>query len=588
MIGIEITNNWVLGVELRGSARDVRATATMAEMLPVELTLDNAVKFGSWLKERLAERDFHDSDAVVVLGRSLVTLKTLKLPVCPEEELPEMIRLTVEADWPQMAADQLTDFQAGVLQGDEREILVAFAPKVLIETLTAAFKEAGLALKRITLASIGVRLLIDRLVLWTDDDSPSDQGPHGIALLTESTQAVEMSIWTGPNLRQSRPIKLPAEDETPQRFGIEIRRSLAAFHAGDSAGAIHRVACSLRPQLNDEITKTLPVPATTIPLDEVVPTFSKGPRSWLVPSVGAAWAELLGKAPPLDLLNPKKPPAADQSPRRMAIMGGSLAAVVLLGVGFFAYRQIAAQEAQIRERTEILAAIRQETTDLRTVVERYQSIDAWNRTRVEWLPELVDLAATFPDTSKAYLTNLDANSGQSGQPATISMTGWAENQKVVTDANLHWAQDGGHYPKVTTRGVEPSSERSLFAWRFATSVSIDPMKPDIFVKKGHPTQVAVDEGKVRVPVALVGSKPQAAPEGSSNNAVTVSSSSRSSGTSNSGSSRSQGSSEEGGSALSRMVTELRSLSYEEREDRIRKAPRALQETLRRMVKENRP
>ena len=223
IMAIELSANGLWAVELRGSGRQALATATLATPLKKHPEPENAAALGTWLRGLLAQRDFHATQAVVMLGRELVTLKSIRLPLCPEDELPGMMALSAESEWPQLAADSVVEFQAGQLGSEQRDILVARTARDVVETIRIMIQAAGLRLRCISLSAFGIEALSDRLA----EPAPKTAGEPSLLRVVDTGHALDLSLWTGRSLRLARHFRLDGEDQLTR----DLQRKLLAFHA---------------------------------------------------------------------------------------------------------------------------------------------------------------------------------------------------------------------------------------------------------------------------------------------------------------------------------------------------------------------
>src|SRR5207253_1812632 len=110
-------------------------------------------------------------------------------------------------------------------------------------------------------------------------------------------------------------------------------------------------------------------------------------------------------------------------------------ALVLLGLGIFANRLIAARAAEIAELTIDRNRYDDKLVKLQPDVKYIEAYKEWSRTAVPWLDELYDLAARFPKKPGLRVTKLEVNQVQprntKDKPLTrLTVTGLAYSKDV--------------------------------------------------------------------------------------------------------------------------------------------------------------
>jgi hypothetical protein len=243
----------------------------------------------------------------------------------------------------------------------------------------------------------------------------------------------------------------------------------------------------------------------------------------------------------------------------------------------------------------------QQLAALRPTLDRHRVIKDWADAEQDWLSELAQLSATFPDTSQAYLTSLELYAGQGDKPGSLKLEGKASGQTVITAAQREWANDKEPHYKVSPRGMDPTKDSSQYPWRFgldlATATEL-PNSETTLTAWADVTGKLVPEGKKRVEVAF---ENKSASPIAADSAKAVSDSkeskkelkkaakreSRESAGGEAGGSSGE-SAEESADPAARLVAKLKGLSVDEREKEIAKAPKFLQARIRRMIKEQSP
>lgn len=595
VIGLDIVGGYLLAAELDGNGTGTRVLTTLEAPLPMELTPTNAAGLGQWLRAQLAARNFTSKDAVCLVGRSQLTLKSQRVPPCPDGELPALIAFAVETDWHLPAATSVIDFQPGATVNGERENFVVAAPQTLVQTIEVMLREAGLNCRRLAPRPYGNRCARPETPMGGGQDG------SGLLLATVGADTLELSLWSGEQMRVSRLSPLGDVDHATSRIVAEVRRTLVAHHAQDATSEVRQIGVSgaIPPGLVEALE------LATNQNVEIWQPFATGAveSARLHAAMGAAQRELTHAPWPIDLLHPKKPVVTrDNSRTTKILLGLGILFIPILAYGNMQWK-LRDREARLDFQKKTLANLEKDLKDLQPVVQRHKAVAEWAHGEVNWFHELVDLTGTMGDTSKVYLTEFDGTVGQGNKRPNIKLTGRARDEAAVILSQTQWGLDVTEHYKVTPRGLTPSTQSGDFTWQFAVDLGLVKLPEDRYRERAvahlAKHQASVPENKIRMTVAMadlpgssggraMGSRPgmgsgMSRPTGPSPGAspsVNTGTSSPSAGSSSASSSTSGGNED----PLVAKIKHLKTLSYEAREAEINKAPRFLQARLRAMLK----
>ncbi|MFO0944695.1 MAG: hypothetical protein U1D30_01920 [Planctomycetota bacterium] len=603
VLGVNFMGNWVLAVEVKTNGRRPKVTATHAAKLPKELTPSHAEELGNWFKGELKTHGFSASDAVCAVGRNLVSLRSVKVPQCPDAELPAIVRFALEGESQSPLDEHLLDFQQPTSVGDEREVLTATIASSAAAAIGSMLQSAGLHLKRLSLRAFGAQYTcaqgnLDGLQGWN-------------LLLSLGVEANDLSLWNGRELVLSRSMPVNGDDAAT-RVIADVRRTLGAFHSQYPAAKIDRIlTCGKR---SEEIARAVEnaTGETTVPLviDEIlaleaVPQASRDAEfanlaegGEVLATAGCAWREAVGSEWPMDFLSPKKVVVARDHRKSSALLGGALAALVLVGLVYYTRSLFAERDRRISLYANELTQLNQELSSLKSTIDRHKVIKDWVDGDANWLVELTAVSAAFPTTEQAYLTGLELYAGRTGKPGSIKLEGRAKGQNIVTTSQKNWAKHNRYL--VAPRGIDPAADTPEFPWRFGLDLNVRPLPTKAIVEQSVEwTKLATEEppgGKVRVEAGLgtkglvAGSKVTGTPSAGSGSSVSKSEikdakraikEEKKSGSSPSAE-------ESSGDPVARLVEKLKAMPIDQREAEIAKAPKFLQARIRKMLKEAKP
>lgn len=583
-LGLDFLGHRLLGVEIAeaGGAPD----ATLDWMLPAELNLENANVLGDLLKEQLGAQRIQARDAVCLVGRKYVAIKTQRFPDCPDSELPSLVAFTDLSDCRIGGEQPLIDFEAGPAVDGERDVTLAVADQSAILALSAMLKRAGVNLRAMAPRPYGL-------------PRPAEmQNAAQVLLLVHlEPDNLEVSAWREGRLQLARTMGLGSEGAIDEkRLANEIRRTLMALEAQHASQHVERIlvtgsaldsaAATIR-----EVSKLSADAVTVRTLDATFPA--------LWPAFGAANAGSRGAAWPVNFLAVKRPEPPKKPSRVIPILAGGIAAAVLLGAYFTLQRTLGERDKRI---TRLRNEVTQLSNDLRKrqpELQRHAALKAWVDGDVPWLDELVDLAGNMPDTSLLFVTNIDGAASSTGKAAQFKLTGRAQSQRHVIGMQTAWALEADEHFRVTPRGVNPIANVSAFPWRFQIDLSVTPLtakeydsrarelhasyRLSPFEKAGRREKLSArqidtvssssESTQSVAAVAPAQSSETPSPSASSSSLTSTTSASNSAATA------------DGGDLLSRKIEALRKLPPAEREKEIQKVPSFLRARLLEKLKE---
>lgn len=333
---------------------------------------DNAAELGRRLAEKLAPFSPNRAKLVVAVGRELVRWQHLSLPPCPDEELPDLVRM--QADYASNGGDELAGLDFLPLVGDE---------EVPHRVWTVALPPAQLARLRklLSVAELEATHVVPAVLGWPESTGSHRGGSEGT--IYTAPLGEEAAIWATVDHRVVvfRQLHLPGAETDqfqPALIG-ELRRTMLAFgqqHPDGSEPLIKVVgdgspqADVLRDDLQQQLLREVEFVAPTTPTSD-----SNTESRISSPSLGLGAAALSGTAPLVDLINPRRRPPPKTRRQTYYLAGAAALALVAL-LGFQGYRNLqvpvenaAEMQAEIdlrKENEEKFAKAERDAADIRT------------------------------------------------------------------------------------------------------------------------------------------------------------------------------------------------------------------------------
>jgi len=412
---------------------------------------------------------------LVGVDRSSVELIHLTLPPAKPNELAELVAMQVVAQAQTAEEDAIVDFVplgpiTKTADGDPTEpipVMAAVLPKAQVEAVQAICAAAGLKPNRVLLRPLAAASLLARRL-----------SPHEGAcfLVCPLGGEADLAILLEGRVIFQRTVLLPedvGEETIAQRLAAEIHRTLVVAQQGLLNGnTVDHVfvfgGAEEHSLLVETIRGELNVAASVIDPFEI----ADGPDDGS-PERPSRFAGLLGmvldeadKAHAVDFLNPRRPPArADR--RRVAAALVAAALLVVAGVGYHAWSDVAAADeeierlaAELKQRDKLLES----TADARAVV---QAVRAWETGAVVWLDELRDLCLRLPSGRDLIVQRMTMALDRAGGGA-IELTGTARDPQVVVRMEQSLRDE---YHEVRGKRVQ-EREGKGYAWTFESSITV--------------------------------------------------------------------------------------------------------------------
>ena len=341
---------------------------------------------GQQLGERLA--DFAPSHArvLVAVGRELLEWQNLSLPPCPEEDLPDVIRL--QTDYHYSSAEDSTGLDYLPLTGGEEtphRVWAISLPQQQLNRLHQVLHGAGLRADRIVPLALG----------WPAWANRNVAGESQQAAIFVAPQGEEPSIWATVKGRvvMFRQLQLPQGNGQAFDAAVtgELRRTrLALSQEQPDAGEMTIQLLGDDPadlaRLAEEISRKLQCRVEIVPQNTSVVLPDSADKVSL-PAIGLALDEAAGNATRVDLLHPHRRPVKKTSRRTYALAAAAALSLAALVV-WQGYRSLQAPiNAAARMQAEI-ELLEESSEELREAEQAVAAIRDWLAGSVNLLDEI--------------------------------------------------------------------------------------------------------------------------------------------------------------------------------------------------------
>jgi len=446
----------------------------------------------------------HASRLVVLLSRPELDLISLNLPPSESSEIASMVAAEVEQQLGESPEPPIIDYyvttatkdgfkgvgvkgagadEVGAKEAENGGVQVlAFAlSQKEIGSIQSQCSEAGFKLQAVGSRHLGPLCLLRQMNL------PNDTLEVLIHLYPGET---ELTICRGvePLLLRSIRNSTDDADRVAEQIGLETQRCLTLlpqtiaelpkswflFATGEFATA---VTTALETQEEIKVTSLDPLALWDVQRDDV--DTSVGTRTTSAANTGAA-IDYVGQALPVNLLDPKRPPAPQSLLRRwggwgvLAASAASIAGYLLLTDIWQLQSEAEGLETEMRDATKLTSKYLEKS-------DQVQAVEGWLSDQVDWLAELTELSNRLPEGSNASVRRLTASSSSNG--ASIDISVQANTQETISE--LENRIRGAKYSAVSKQ-ISQNANSAEYPWQFDTHITfdLDPPRPKLF---GPPT-----------------------------------------------------------------------------------------------------
>jgi Tfp pilus assembly PilM family ATPase len=462
--------------------------ASLATLDPAGLT---GKQIGARLAAAMAGPVGGKVTTLVGVGRDNVQMQLLSLPPSPPDELPELVRFQADREFTTLGSDAALDYIpiSGDPQSQQQVLAVALSPTGMTEAREVC-EALGLEPNRIPLRACAAAALVSRSSVVASDE---------VALVVNPlSDEADLAVQAGDKIVLMRTVRLPdvGQDEARQKALVgEIRRTIAAVRQQLADRKVDQVVvCGVRETVDRDgiLASELEVP---VRLFDPIANALAGLGSHGVPeeSLGR-FAALLGMAlgeadrrpPVVDFANVRRRAAARRFSRTHGIAAAA-AAVLILAVGLYLWRQVANPARELADLESRIRDVQSEAEQYKDATARAAAVERWLATVVNWLDELEHFARRvrpqplsakdFPVNDDVVITQLTLLRplGADAVGGRMDVEAKAKSDAAVRDLEQR-LRDENH--RVTPGGGQKDNSVPGYPWSNDLQVHVVPAPPE--------------------------------------------------------------------------------------------------------------
>ena len=427
--------------------------------------------------------------AVLVLGGRDLQTRLLRVPPVPEDEMPDIVRLRAGTEFPTADETAIVDYIP--LEQPTDVPATVFVARTAVNRLELAKQVCGklqLTLQHVAIRGAGIAALaikgLDTLAT----------GTHLVA--AQRGDEVDLVGTYQGHLASVRSVPLPKEADLAGRataVAREIRRTIAAVASELDAPSIESItwlaSCeedlALADRCGRELTRRVtPLNLSQLSCLQIDDSHSQDELSHFASLLGTG---LIAETSSLsiDFLSPRKAPEPVK-PIRTYVMAAALAAIVILGGGWFVRTSVTSIEATTEGYRNQLQTVENDIKSLSDEVEQSKQVEQWLATDVNWLDELDRIAVTlrpepldnhdaFDQENDVILTSVHARqaAGKKSVGGTVELAGVVREFDVINQMEQRLRTDNH---QVTQKPSAEHPEDAPYSWSFQNDIVVLPKK----------------------------------------------------------------------------------------------------------------
>lgn len=392
---------------------------------------DDVAGLGRAVKEALSELGVQGGAAIFALPRSLASTKRFELPSRDRDELPDMVRLSMQRDLPIDASSAEIDFVVTEQTGTGSRIFAVAVPGSLVEFQRAVAAEAGLDVEAITMRCLGTSHLVGRLdpesvvrmqgldglegeAVPTEAGGPGDpaaEEPPALLAVDIGLDELEFSVVGESELRFARGVSVPSA-ETPllqaEAISNETRRTWLSFRISQGDDRVAALVV-----LGEYAISRLAVPQLSASTGLPSRLLRRHPElRGEGDEIASAWP-LLGlllerrhEREVLDFAHPKRPPDLARRRRLRAMAAVGMIGIAAfggwtIGAGSYSAAEARADELEGTARKALTQFLRLKRDRL-----RLGHLEAWSSVDPSWLDHALAIEGFLPTRDAAVIDTM--------------------------------------------------------------------------------------------------------------------------------------------------------------------------------------
>ena len=502
----------LLAAKVQGTTAYFEQLAVFPKQLP-----ENAGTDAAPLAERVAEyirsKKLTKVDAVVLLGRADVEVRSMFFPPVPPDELPELVRFQAAREFNNYDPDSPLDFfQTNKLEDVSRSTLFPSLPTVRgpqrqtkqpdKTTVPAGSPKHILAsvlrsdvLKQIQHFCTDINVHLKRIVLRPCETAflfrQSKQfNPVKTTLLVEldSEETVQTVLFRGePVFIRSPKIHCPddiAGADFAARLVAELKRTRIAVRNEIQGVTVDDIVLcgagksfeTLASQIAAGMETAVQIfdPWDNIPLSgelakQTLAKSTKHPERF-APFIGTIERLTKNAAGDIDFLSPKrKPEPVGQRQFLNAVIATAILLLVCIaGIGFYTRSALTNEVKTLsNQRTSLDRTVKTVNVDKAQL----KAIEEWQSDKIDWFGELGWLSKTAPNSRDMIVTELTLGANRGGQMGLKTLV---RDSSVVSPMEERF-RDDKHDVKTGEKG-EVKGGNPMYGFRFDLSIGVPQSK----------------------------------------------------------------------------------------------------------------
>ncbi len=420
----------------------------------------------------------------LVFPRQFVTIHRIQLPQVTDGELPDMVRLQATMRLTVPVESVSMDFAPlPVIVGSmTRDVLLVTAPNDQVSQARRTLNEAGLEFKELRVSAFCLAQAAARAGILTES---TDASLVDVVVLMRR-DFIEVTFLRGTAVLYSHSgSSWSSADAIERTLRSELTR--ARMSAAESLGdhKIRRILLIGAADATSAVTDQLASRFDSATIERIDPATSlvhgkltQGITATdVVALAGAIQGDAKSVVAAVDLINPRKPPEKKDY-RRIAVLGGALAALLLFAAVYF-WRQGQINDLSVRKDLLLASnnAIQQELTAGEAELNQAGRIGEWVDRDIEWLDEVVRLQAVLPKTDRFFVDNFEFSTVQRDGRGIIKLQGFAKTNADIEEGG-RLLTEAGYGVKAYTPRLEPASGAPEYAIKVELELTLPEANED--------------------------------------------------------------------------------------------------------------
>ena len=422
--------------------------------------------------------------AAVVFPRQFVTIHRIQLPQVTDAELPDMVRMQATMRLTVPIESVSMDFAPlPVIAGSmTRDVLLVTAPNDQVSQARRTLNEAGLEFKELRVSAFCLAQVAAQAGILKES---TDASVVDVVVLMRR-DFIEVTFLRGTAVLYSHSgSSWSSADSIERTLRSELTR--ARMSAAESLGdhKIRRILLIGSADATSAVSDQLALRFDSATIERIDPATSlvhgrltEGITATdVVALAGAIQGNAHATVAAVDLINPRKPPE-QKDYRRIAVLGGTLAALLLFAAFYF-WRQ--GQISELSVRRDLLQAsnnaIKQKLSDGESQLNQAARIGEWVDRDIEWLDEIVRLQAVLPKTDRFFIDNFQFSTVQKNGTGIIKLQGYAKTNPDIEEGG-RVLTEAGYGVKAYSPRLEPASAAPDYAFKVELELTLPEAKED--------------------------------------------------------------------------------------------------------------